>query len=209
VRTRSGSAPGRAKSRTCQVVSSRFSSLRISSLADFQDRDFRDYVNTNLRYDYFTSCDLLVLRLRGLRMPDRIHEWLIRRLDNYVAQQLRELSEHCRQKNSDSTAAQFADEVEPWGSLRMRLSRVTSSTPPVDPPAEPSPDGEQETVAHPAAQKNLTKDTRGQHEPGCSYSATSLDPAYPDLYPADTIEVATSKKRGRLQALTDEYLLGG
>lgn len=118
-------------------------------------------------------------------MPGRPHEFFIRMVDKQFEKQLQQLGQNLR--GHDNEAAHFTDDVKPWGSLRMHFNRVASK----------SPD-----------ESNNAEGVQSQHEPDCSYSATKYDPAYPNLYPAAIVEIVTSKKRGRLAMLADDYLLG-
>lgn len=149
------------------------------------------YIDEKLRYDYFAAWGLLALRLRSTRMFGRIHESLIREIDRRVDREFVRVALRERERDKNSEVARFAEDVQPWGSLRMKFSHIPSKT-----PSEDESDSEQEAGA------------TSQHEPDCSYSATKYDENHPNLYPAAIIEVVKSKKRGRLATLADDYLLG-
>lgn len=156
-----------------------------------EDPGLWSYIDEKLRYDYFAGSDLLALRLRSTRMPSRIHELLIREIDRRVDREFVRVALRDRERDENSEVARFAEDVQPWGSLRMQFRHIPSKT-----PSEDGSDVEQEAGA------------TSQHEPDCSYSVTKYDENYPNLYPAAIIEVVTSKKRGRLAMLADDYLLG-
>lgn len=124
-------------------------------------------------------------------MFGRIHESLIREIDRRVDREFVRVALRERERDKNSEVARFAEDVQPWGSLRMKFSHIPSKT-----PSEDESDSEQEAGA------------TSQHEPDCSYSATKYDENHPNLYPAAIIEVVKSKKRGRLATLADDYLLG-
>jgi hypothetical protein len=149
------------------------------------------YIDEKLRYDYFATLDLLALRFRSTQMPSRIHESLIRTIDRYIDHEFARIALYEEGRDENSTVARFARDVKPWGSLPMTFCHIPSKT-----PSENGSDAEQGPGA------------ASQHEPDCSYSVTKYDENYPNLYPAAIIEVVTSKKRGRLAMLADDYLLG-
>ncbi|KAI3392075.1 hypothetical protein diail_6283 [Diaporthe ilicicola] len=156
-----------------------------------EDPELWYYIDEKLRYDYFAALDLLALRFRRTRMPSRIHESLIRTIDRHINHEFARVAVREKERDKNSSVARFAEDVQPWGSLRMTFCHIPSKT-----PSEDESDAEQGPGA------------TSQHEPDCSYSVTKNDENYPNLYPAAVIEVVTSKKRGRLAMLADDYLLG-
>lgn len=149
------------------------------------------YIDEKLRYDYFAASGVLALRLRSTRMPSRIHELLIREIDRRVDREFVRFALRERERDETSEVPRFAEDVQAWGSLRMDFRHIPSKM-----PSEDESDVEQEAKG------------TSQHQPDCSYSVTKYDETHPNLYPAAIVEVVTSKKRGRLAMLADDYLLG-
>lgn len=168
-----------------------------------QDPGLWYYIDEKLRYDYFAASNLLALRLRSTRMPSHIHESLIREIDRRVDREFQRVALREGEQYENSQVALVAEDVHPWGSLRMKFRHV--------PPRTPSSDGSDVEHGEDDEHKEHEEDEVGamsQHEPDCSYSVTRYDEQHPNLYPAVIIEVVTCKKRGRLAMLADDYLLG-
>lgn len=161
---------------------------------DSEQGDLWDYIEHKLRYDYFATSNLLVLRLRRICMPGRIHEFLIRQLDSHTIQQLWQLGRE--EQDPDGAVAQYVNRIEPWGHLRMRFQAPSSSPPPDGVGIETHDEG------------SKPKGTAGQHEPDCTHGVMRSDqPDYYNLHPGVIIEVATSQKRPQLLPLAEDYLL--
>lgn len=140
-------------------------------------------------------------------MPSRIHESFIRKLDLHISEQLNQLGIYWRER--DPGIAQLIDEIESWGSLRMRFGYIQSRSPSSGPEVEEKASSEARSVPDVEEANSEAQKRKGQYEPNCSYSVTRPeDPDYPNEYPGVIIEVATSQKRPRLRHLADEYLLG-